>query len=120
MSLVPRVSSTVIVSTSRRRVPRLTAANEMRVEFSSVRLPADLVDVGFGGFSLETRCSLRIGAVHQFRFVTPSGRQLELEAKVVHCRRRATHDWSERYITGCEFINDGSPETDQRIEELVE
>ena len=63
-----------------------------------VLVPADVVDISFGGFAVETRCSLRVGASYAFRFTLISERRIELQAQVVHCRRKATHDFSERYI----------------------
>lgn len=86
----------------------------------SVLVPADVIDISFGGFSIETRCSLRVGATHQFRFLTSAGRTVVLRAKVVHCRRKQTDDWSERYISGCEFLYDPAIDTDALIDELLD
>ena len=98
----------------------MKASDQLGLEIVSVLVPAEVVDLGFGGFSVETRCSLRVGAIHRFRFGTPTGRTYELDAKIIHCRRKPTDDWSERYITGCEFLYDPSLSTETLIEELVD
>lgn len=120
MPLAYRVPSSVIVVASRRRTPRVAVGDQIGVEIASVLVPAELVDLGFGGFSVETRCSLRVGAVHDFRFSTAPGRTIELSARVVHCHRKATSDWSERYVAGCEFIYDPSLPTEALIDELMD
>lgn len=114
------LSSSIVVVASRRRTPRVAAGNQLDVEIVSVLVPADVVDIGFGGFSIETRCSLRIGAVHLFRFRTSRGRTLELRARVVHSRRKSAEQWEERYVSGCEFLHDPSVPTDQFVDELID
>lgn len=119
MGLANRLSTSVVVA-SRRRAPRIAASDQLQVDVVSVLVPAEVLDLSFGGFSIETRCSLRVGAAHQFRFLTAAGRTVVLQATVVHCRRKATADWSERYITGCEFLYDPSVNTDGLIDELMD
>jgi hypothetical protein len=120
MTLEKRLPASVIVVTSRRRTPRVAPADPMNAEIVPVLVPAEVVDLGFGGFSVETRCSLRVGATHRFRFGSPGGRMIELEAKVVHCHRKATDDWSERYVTGCEFMHDPNRSTETLVDELMD
>jgi hypothetical protein len=120
MDLQNRLSSSVVVIASRRRAPRVAAGEQLQVDVVSVLVPAEVLDLSFGGFSIETRCSLRVGATHQFRFLTAAGRTVILRAKVVHCRRRATDDWSERYVSGCEFLYDPAVDTDRLIDELLD
>ena len=120
MDLENRLSSSVVVVASRRRAPRVAAGDQLQVDVVSVLVPAEVMDLGFGGFSIETRCSLRVGATHHFRFLTAAGKTVVLRAKVVHCRRKATADWSERYVTGCEFLYDPTVNTDTLIDELMD
>jgi hypothetical protein len=121
MSVARRLTTTaVIVVPSRRRTPRLSADEGIDVEIVSVLVPADVIDINFGGFSVETRCSLRVGAVHLFRFLTDAGHAIELNAKVIHSRRKAAPDWNERYVTGCEFLHDPNVPTDRLIDALLE
>jgi len=119
MALEKRLPASVIVVASRRRTPRVAPADPINAEIVPVLVPAEVVDLGFGGFSVETRCSLRVGATHRFRFGAPGGRTVELEARVVHCRRKATSDWSERYITGCEFLEAPGGSIEMLIDELM-
>jgi hypothetical protein len=120
MNLENRLSSSVVVVASRRRAPRVAAGDQLQVDVVSVLVPAEVLDLSVGGFSIETRCSLRVGATHHFRFLTAAGRTVVLKAKVVHCRRKATADWSERYVTGCEFLYDPAINTDELIDELID
>ena len=120
MSLEKRIPASVVVVASRRRTPRLTPLDPIQVEVVPVLLPADVLDISFGGFAVETRCSLRVGASYQFRFTLISGRQIELQAQVVHCRRKATRDSSERYIAGCEFVYDPEQPVEALVDELVD
>ena len=120
MGLENRLSSSVVVVASRRRAPRVSTGEQLQVDVVSVLVPAEVLDLSFGGFSIETRCSLRVGATHQFRFLTAAGRTVVLRGKIVHCRRKATADWSERYVTGCEFLYDPAVDTDRLIDELMD
>ena len=120
MSLEKRLPASVVVVASRRRSPRLTPFDPIQVEVVPVLVPADVVDISFGGFAVETRCSLRVGASYAFRFTLVNGRRIELQAQVVHCRRKATRDFSERYVTGCEFVHDPENPTEALVDELVD
>jgi hypothetical protein len=120
MSLEKRLPASVIVVASRRRTPRVSVTDPIHAEVVPVLVPGEVMDIGFGGFSVETRCSLRVGARYRFRFGAPGGRTVEIDAKVVHCRRKATDDWSERYVTGCEFMHDSDTPVEVLIDELME
>jgi hypothetical protein len=120
MMLDPHLASSVIVVASRRRTPRIAPGEQINVEIVTVLVPAEVIDLGFGGFSVETRCSLRVGGTYRFRFNTANGRTVELNARVIHCRRKAADDWSERYVTGCEFLHDPEAPIDMIVDELIE
>jgi hypothetical protein len=120
MALEKRLPASVIVVASRRRTLRVAPGDPISAAIGPVLVPAEVLDLGFGGFSVETRCSLRVGATHRFRFGAPGGRTVELAAKVIHCRRKATTDWSERYITGCEFVHDPGTPAELLIDELMD
>ena len=120
MTASQRLSSSIVVLASRRRTPRVAAGSQLDVEIVSILVPADVVDIGFGGFSVETRCSLRVGSVHLFRFLTYRGRTIELRARVIHSRRTASEPWNERHISGCEFLYDPAVPTDQLVDELID
>lgn len=92
----------------------------MNVDISSILVPARLLDLGWGGFCVETRCSLRVGAVHAFRFTTGQGHAMHVDARVVHCRRKATEDMSEQYVTGCEFVHNPMEATDRLVDKLMD
>ena len=119
MSLAQMPSSVVVVA-SRRRTPRVDPNDQVGIQIVSVLVPAEVIDISFGGFSIETRCSLRVGAVHQFRFTTAVGRTIEVTARIIHCRRKAGVDWSERYITGCEFVSHPGAPADPLVDELMD
>jgi hypothetical protein len=119
MALENPLSTTVVVLASRRRSPRLPPGDRLGVEIVSILVPARLVDISVGGFAVELPCSLRIGAVHQFRFVTAGGRTVELPARIVHSRRKGTPDSSESYVSGCEFLHDAAADTDRLVDELI-
>ena len=119
MSLAPGITSAAVVVASRRRAPRV-GADEVNVEISSILVPAHLIDLGWGGFCVEARCSLRVGAVHAFRFTTAAGHTMHLDARVVHCRRKATGDMNEEYVTGCEFVHKPSELTDRLVDKLMD
>jgi hypothetical protein len=120
MTASQRLSSSIVVVASRRRTPRVAAGDQLDVEIVSVLVPANVRDIGFGGFSVETRCSLRIGAIHLFRFQTYRGRTLELRARVVHSCRKSSEPWEELYVSGCEFLYEPSVPTDQFVDELID
>ena len=119
MSVAPGIVSSAVVVASRRRAPRV-GADDVDVEITSILVPARLGDLGGGGFCVETRCSLRVGAVHAFRFTTDAGHTMHLDARVVHCRRKATDDMTEEYVTGCEFVHNPTELTDRLVDKLMD
>lgn len=120
MTVADYFTTSAVVVTSRRRTPRIDAADQLAVDIVSVLVPAIVLDIGQGGFSVETRCALRVGAVHQFRFVA-HGRTIELQARVVHCRPcEDVSRGEERYIAGFEFTTDERGPVRPRVEQLMD
>lgn len=120
MTLADYFTTSAVVVTSRRRAPRVDATNQLAVDIVNVLVPAHVLDIGPGGFSVETRCALRVGALHDFRFVT-HGRTIELKARVIHCRPSAQAcRGEERYVAGFEFVADASGTTTRRVGQLMD
>jgi hypothetical protein len=43
-----------------------------------------------------------------------------VDARVVHCRRKATEDMTEQYVTGCEFVHNPMEATDRLVDKLMD
>lgn len=105
--------------TSRRRFPRLEVMGRVEGQLVPLDLPLVLRDLSRGGFSCESTVPFPPGTAHQFRFTTPAGAVVTLEASAIHCRlTRVDADGQHAYISGLEFQS--SEATDQAVSILVD
>jgi hypothetical protein len=84
-----------------------------RVEGELVPLDVRLIvrDLGRGGFSCESTVAFPPGTRHRFRFTTPSGAVVSIEATAVHCRlTRADAEGHHAYVSGLEFVSNEATE----------
>jgi hypothetical protein len=92
-----------------------------RVEGQVVPLdvPLTVRELSRGGFSCESTVPFPPGTAHHFRFTTPVGAMVTLDATAVHCRlTRADAEGHHAYISGFEFQS--SEATDQAVAALID
>jgi hypothetical protein len=105
---------------NRRRFPRLELLE--RVEGRQVALDIAIIlrDLSRGGFSCESRVPFSPGADRQlFRFTTPAGTAVALEARSIHCRVSGVDAHGQPiYVSGFEFRS--TPATDEAVAILLD
>jgi len=61
---------------------------QLHGQTAALRLPITVIDIGSGGFSIETPVPFPDRTPHDFRFTTADGEQVELEVNEIAARRR--------------------------------
>jgi hypothetical protein len=85
----------------RRGSPRVEARNHVLGRLVASGAAARVVDVGFGGFQLETDAPFEIGTLHQIRLYTAvAGVDVVVTGCVVYSRRDSTAARRSRYLSG--------------------
>ena len=82
-------------------------------------VPVTVLEMGPGGFSIETADPLAPGEDHEFRFTLADGVSVVLLAKVVHSRPVDRPTSPEKHVAGFEFLDDASPEARAGRVELI-
>ena len=88
---------------SRREGPRLEVEAVINGRLSRGNLRLELVDLGLGGFAVESPIRFSPGSRHGFRFVTAAGLAVRLEADLVYCRPSGPQDGMEHYVAGFKY-----------------
>ena len=88
---------------SRREGPRLEAEAVLNGRLSRGNLQLDLVDLGLGGFAIESPIAFSPGSRHEFRFVTAAGLSVRVQADLVYCRASAAADGMQYYVSGFKY-----------------
>jgi PilZ domain-containing protein len=88
----------------RRRTPRIEMLGHIFGQVLSVDTPVTVLELGLGGFSIETRCAFRVGSRHEFRFILDNGASVIVTAKVAHCRHRTAPSGADLFVTGLQFL----------------
>jgi PilZ domain len=110
--------SAVLEVQDRREAPRLKLPRA-EAEVVSLGLRATIIDVGFGGLSIESAREFRVGEVHTLRSGTSTADADILRAKVRHCRRDPAGRESARYVTGLEFVDSWCPGDGSAVDEFI-
>jgi len=77
---------------------------QLHGQTAALRLPITVIDIGSGGFSIETPVPFPDRTPHDFRFTTADGEQVELEAVSVRSARLDRPNEPPVYVTGFEFV----------------
>jgi hypothetical protein len=90
----------------RRRTPRIDIVGYLDGQIVSHDIPLTVLEIGLGGFGIETRGAFLPGTIHQVRFTLDDGTSMIVRAKVVHCHVQAAADGSPRFVTGFKFADE--------------
>jgi len=104
---------------SRREGPRLQVETVLNGRLVRGNLQLNLVDLGFGGFAIESPIAFTPGSEHSFRFTTNAGVVVTLRADAVYARRSGSHDGMDHYVAGFKYRS-GSPADEQTIDILID
>lgn len=95
----------VVVLYERRRSPRLEVMGALHGQMVPMRIAIRVIEVGLGGFSIETVFPLPAGAVQEFRFTLRNGLTVHVRGRVAHCRSEPRDD-AEIFVIGLEYADD--------------
>ena len=88
---------------SRRESPRLEVEAVLNGRLAHGHLRLALVDLGFGGFAVESPLAFSAGTQHGFRFTTNTGVTVLVKANAVYCRPSGPQDGLEQYVVGFKY-----------------
>jgi hypothetical protein len=103
----------------RRATPRLEVLDQLHGYLVTIKGSLVVREIGRGGFSIESDVPFPLGARHQFRFSTPAGAQVIVDAVVVHTRPVGGPGTPVRHVTGLAFCHDAARETQEAVGELI-
>jgi hypothetical protein len=86
---------------------------------SSGNLRLSLVDLGFGGFAVESPIAFTPGTQHMFRFLTNSEVTVTLRADAVYARPSGTHDGMDHFVAGFKYVV-VRPEDERAVDILID
>jgi hypothetical protein len=92
---------------SRREGPRLEVEAVLNGRLIRGNLRLNLLDLGFGGFAVESPLAFAPGTRHRFRFVTCSGMVVNLRADAVYCRAIGSEDGMAHHAAGFKYVIEG-------------
>ena len=103
----------------RRTSPRIEVLGHVHGHIVSLDARMTALDLGAGGFSMETTFPVDANSEHDFRLVGPTGASFQLRARVAHCRHYTSPDGTPRYVSGLQFTDPAQP-ADDIIDQLLE
>jgi hypothetical protein len=104
---------------SRREGPRLEVEAVINGRLSRGNLRLDLIDLGLGGFAVESPIGFSPGSRHAFRFVTMAGLAVRVQADLVYSRPSGSHDGMDHFISGFKYVV-ADPNEQAAIDLLIE
>jgi len=114
-------SSYKTVLPERRKTFRFRAAAPIVVQSVDTKVAMTLLDLGGGGFSLQTPVRFEIGLVMRFRFSTPDGTwSTLLSAETVYCRPDGDAVPGAGYVVGFKYQNPEIPRIAENLNALID
>jgi PilZ domain len=115
-----KVATPVIVNQKpeRRRSPRLEILGRIQGIVRPLDVPIRLLNLGLGGFLMQTPNQFAIGEIHEFQFTVSKQDPIVLRARIAHAMR-VTVDHVPLYAFGLEFVDGDTPAGRAAIESLV-
>ena len=108
-----------MIKGDRRATPRIEVMDQLHGRLVSLNVTLVVRELGAGGFSIESPVAFPPNARHQFRFSTPGGVEVILEATVVHSRPSIAADGKRSCITGFAFCHDSAHDAARAVDDLL-
>jgi hypothetical protein len=102
----------------RRETPRLKLPS-VKAEVVSLGLQVTVLEVGFGGLSIESGHEFAVGELHDLRYGTSTRGTVVLPARVKHCRPVHARQEAPRYVTGFQFVDAWCPGDHSTVDEFI-
>jgi hypothetical protein len=112
------LASTAARATSRRSDPRIEVLGHLNGTLVSRNVLLNVANMSAGGFAVDSPVPFPAGTIHRFRFTTPLGEIVVIDASVMHCRRTHVREGANRYMAGFEFVHDS--DSDAKIAQLLD
>jgi len=97
------------VGQERRQAPRIEVLGQVHGRMVPLDARLTALDLGAGGFSVETSFPIELDSEHDFQLVGPDGTSIRFKARVVHCRRSTSPDGPGRFVSGHRFTDPPDP-----------
>ena len=104
---------------SRRDSPRLEVEAVLNGSLTRGSLRLNLMDLGCGGFAVESPIAFSPGTRHDFRFITLSDVAVSVRAEAVYSRPSGQHDGMEHFVAGFKYVI-ASPDDERSIDILID
>lgn len=104
---------------SRRDSPRLEVEAILDGLLTRGNLRLNLMDLGFGGFAVESPIAFSPGSSHAFRFVTTAGVVVSIRAELVYSRPNGQQEGMEYFVSGFKYLMT-TPEDERSIDILID
>ena len=104
---------------SRRESPRLEVEAVLDGRLARGNLRLNLIDLGFGGFAVESPIAFAPNTRHTFRFMTTGGVAVTLRADTVYARPTGLHDGMDHYVAGFKYAL-ADPEDARGVDILID
>lgn len=104
------------VAEDRRRTPRLKLPR-VEAEVVSLGVRVTVLEVGFGGLSIEGEHEFQVGEIHELRYGTSKGPAVP--ARVKHCRAKHARHERPRYVTGFQFVDAWCPGDCSPVDDFI-
>lgn len=102
----------------RRVTPRLKLPR-VEAEVVSLGLRVTVLEVGFGGLSIESEHEFKVGEIHTLRHGTSTKHDGALSARVKHCRREHGTHVPPRFVAGFQFVDAWCPGDRSAVDEFI-
>jgi hypothetical protein len=114
------IASDAQVAQSRRHSPRVDVAEQLRALALETNTPLTVMNIGMGGFAVESMTAFRQGDHHTVRFTRDDVLSVTLPATVRHCRQTTSQDGTPLFLAGFEFDHDVAGDTEDAVAMLLD
>lgn len=106
----------------RRQTIRIAVHGNLQVEMVTLGQSLKLVDVGLGGFCVQSHTAVPIDIVTGYRFTTSDRKWSAIfRARAVHCKLLPTAaDGVRQYVSGMTFVNVESPAVQRELMAMMD
>jgi hypothetical protein len=104
----------------RRKTPRVRPPGRLIASVIGSDIPVTVINLGLGGFRVQSSVEFTIGTSHDFRFLLSDRSTLDVGARVIYCLPRVAADGTVAYLTGFEFPEEPRRNNRAAAEEILQ
>lgn len=103
----------------RRRFPRIEIFGQIQGQVLPLNIQITVLDIGLGGLYLQTMVRLPVGRLLELCLTLNDGESLVIPARVIRSLHATGTDGLLSYVTGLEFVADGTTHTELAMDRLL-